>query len=170
MQVALLIKITLVSTVMLFTRQVYAQTKSDTAAIQAILQDETTSWNNGDAVAYSKQFAQGGTFTNIMGAFFTGHATFLERHDQIFKTVFSKTTMRQKVVSLKFIRPNVAVVETLSWISGLMKGPPPGTSLDAKGRLVTRLLQVIAQETDGWKIVSYHNVDVKAGVPMPEPD
>lgn len=170
MKISSLINSTLVVIFMLFSLQLYAQAKSDTTAIQAILQDETTAWNKGDAVGYSKQFAEEGTFTNIVGAFFTGHTAFLERHDQIFKTVFNKTTLKYKVVSLRFVRPDVAVVETLCLVSGLTKGPPPGASLDEKGRLITRLLQVIARQADGWKIVSYHNVDVKPGVPVPTVD
>jgi hypothetical protein len=42
-------------------------------------------------------------------------------------------------------------------------------TLDDKGRLRTRLLQVLAKEDGVWKIVAYHNVDVKPGVPTPEP-
>jgi len=38
-----------------------------------------------------------------------------------------------------------------------------------KGRLRTRLLQVIVQRNGEWKIVAYHNVDVKSDVPLPEP-
>ena len=33
----------------------------------------------------------------------------------------------------------------------------------------TRLLQVLARRGTAWKIVAYHNVDVKPGVEVPEP-
>ena len=146
-----------------------AQTRSDTMAIQAILDQEVTSWNKGDAHTYSQHFATDGSFTNIVGMFFIGHKHFLERHEQIFKGVFNKTLLNQKLVSLRFLGPNMAIVETLTWISGFSKaGPPPGTKLDAKGRLYTRLMQVMIKESNGWKIVTYHNVDVKPGIPVPE--
>jgi hypothetical protein len=41
--------------------------------------------------------------------------------------------------------------------------------VDAKGRLRTRLLQVLAKDNGVWKIVAYHNVDVKPGIAVPEP-
>lgn len=44
----------------------------------------------------------------------------------------------------------------------------PRIQLDAKGQLNTRLLQVVTKEAGAWKIVSYHNVDVKPGTPIPE--
>ena len=165
-----LIRITTVFVIMQLTTISRAQSISDTTAIQNILQEEIVSWNNGDAETYSKHFATDGTFTNILGLFFTGHKEFLVRHEQIFKGVFIGTVLKQNIVSLKFVHPDIAIIETLTWISGFSKdGPPKGTNLDEKGRLRTRLLQVMARDGDGWKIVAYHNVDIKPGIPVPEP-
>jgi hypothetical protein len=73
------------------------------------------------------------------------------------------------LVSLRFVRPEAAVVET-PWISGSSaSGPPPGASPDAKGGLRTRLLQVMVKQGGDWKITVYHNVDVKSGVTAAEP-
>ena len=147
-----------------------AQSKPDEAAIRNILQEEVAAWNKGNAQAYSQHFASDGTFTNILGMFFTGHQPFLDRHDEIFKGMFRGTVLHQDVVSLRFVRPGTAIVETLTWISGFSpSGPPAGTHTDAKGRLRTRLLQVMVKERGGWKIVVYHNVDVKPTVVTPEP-
>ena len=170
MKIFFLPKLAAILVMMQFTTIIRAQSISDTTAIQNILREEIVSWNNGDAETYSKHFATDGTFTNILGIFFTGYKEFLVRHEQIFKGVFKGTALRQNIVSLKFVRQNVAVVETLTWISGFSKdGPPKGTYLDEKGRLRTRLLQVMVRNSDGWKIVVYHNVDIKPGVPVPEP-
>jgi hypothetical protein len=43
-------------------------------------------------------------------------------------------------------------------------------SADPRGRLRTRWLQVIVKDKDEWKIVAYHNTDVKADVPTPDPE
>ena len=86
----------------------------------------------------------------------------------IFENIFRNTTLHQDVVSLKLIRPDIAVIETLTAVAGIAQGPP-GVARDDKGRLRTRLLQVLAKEKGVWKIVSYHNVDVKPGTPVPEP-
>ncbi len=64
------------------------------------------------AQAYSQHFAADGTFTNVQGMFFTGHQAFLDRHEEIFKGMLRGTVLRQEVVSLKFVRPDTAVVET----------------------------------------------------------
>jgi len=141
---------------------------ADETAIRKIIQDEVADWNRGDAAGYSRQFATDGTFTNLRGQFFTGYEAFLKQHEVIFRGIFKSTTLQQDVSSLKFISPDVAIVETVTSVSG-MREPPPGAAVDSKGRLRTRLLQVVARRGSEWKIVAYHNVDVKAGIPVPEP-
>jgi uncharacterized protein (TIGR02246 family) len=142
---------------------------AEETAIRKIIQDEVTDWNRGDAVAYSRQFATDGTFTNIRGQFFTGHEAFLKQHEVIFQGVFKNTISQQEIVSLKFIGPDLAIVETLTSVSG-MRATAQGMTTDSKGRLRTRLMQVVTRRDGEWKIVAYHNVDVKPGVPVSEPN
>ena len=144
------------------------QTSPDETAVRDIIQEEITAWNSGDAAAYSRHFAADGTCTNIRGQFFTGRQAFIERHDYLFKGPFHGSTLKQDVVSLKFVRPDVAVVEVLTSVTGIQK-LSPGTNTDAKGRLRTRLLQVLVKDGGEWKIVAYHNTDVKPDVPAPDP-
>jgi uncharacterized protein (TIGR02246 family) len=141
---------------------------ADETAIRKIVQDQVAAWNRGDATAYSSQFSADGTLTNIRGEFFTGYDAFLKQHEVIFGGLFRGTAVHQDIVSLNFIGPDVAVVETLTSVSGISK-TALGTAPDSKGRLRTRLLQVVARQGGEWKIVAYHNVDVKPGVPVPEP-
>ena len=152
--------------ILALTVQLGAQPLPDEIAIRNIIEDENATWNNGDAVGYSRHFAEAGTFTNIRGQFFTGHAAFLKQHKVIFEGIFKNTTVSQDIVSLKFIRPDIAIVETLTAVVGIAEGAP-GVTRDGKGRLRTRLLQVLAKENGVWRIVSYHNVDVKPGIPDP---
>ena len=150
--------------------QVGAQTVSDETAIRSIVQDEIVAWNEGDAVAYSRHFAADGTFTNITGQLFTGYDAFLKQHEVIFQGRFKQTRLQQDIVSLKFVRPDVAVVEVLTSVTGVVAAQlAPGTTGDASGRLRTRLLQVVVKQGEEWKVVTYHNVDVKPGILVPEP-
>jgi len=145
-----------------------AQTVADTAAIRAVVQDEITAWDHGDAAAYSRRIATDATFTNIRGQFFTGRAAFQQQHAAIFAGIFQHTTLQQDIVSLRFVTPDVAVVEVLTAVSGVTHARP-GMTFDHQGRLRTRLLQVLARQGREWNIVAYHNVDVEPGVPIPDP-
>ncbi|HEY6302787.1 MAG TPA: SgcJ/EcaC family oxidoreductase [Terriglobales bacterium] len=144
------------------------QASPDETAVRNIIQEEIAAWNSGNAVAFARHFAADGTFTDIRGQFFTGREAFLERHDFIFKGIYRGTAMKQDVVSPKFLRPDVAVVETLTAVTGIQK-LPPGMSADDKGRLRSRLLQVMVKDEGEWKIVTFHNTDVSADVPVPDP-
>ena len=146
------------------------QNSPDETAIRQILDNQVATWNKGDTDGYSRHFAADGPFKNIRGMFFTGHQAVRDRHEAIFKNEFRGTTLKQEIASFRFIRPDVVIAETLTSVSGFSKaGPPPGIQLDANGRLRTRLLQVLKKDGAEWKIVVYHNVDVKPGVPVPEP-
>ncbi len=109
------------------------QASPDETAVRNIIQEETTAWNVGDAVAYSRHFAADGTFTNVRGQFFIGRQAFIERHDFVFKGQFKGSTLKQDIVSLKFARPDVAIVEVLTSVTGIQQ-LSPGTNTDAKGR------------------------------------
>jgi uncharacterized protein (TIGR02246 family) len=154
---------------LLFGSSSLAQGAADEMAIRKILQQEVLSWNAGDADAYSRPFASDCTFTHILGMFFKGQKAFRDRHEEIFKRTFRGTELRQEVGSIQFIHPEIAIVETVTWVSGFRNGPPPGTRTDDKGRLRTRLLQVFVQSGGEWKIATYHNVDVKPTTVAPEP-
>src|SRR5215469_14925648 len=147
-----------------------AQLNPDENAIHSLLDDEVSSWNQGDTDGYSKHFAADGTFTNVPGMFFTGRQAFRDRHEFIFKGPFRGTMLQAQVVSLRFLTADVAVCEALEWVSGFTSGAPPGLHLDAKGRLRTRLLQVMTKRNGEWQIVVYHNVDIKPTVESPEPN
>jgi len=156
------------ATVLVATIAVFPQSSPDEIAVRNIIQEEISAWNSGDATAYSRHFAADGTCTNIRGELFTGREAFIQRHDYLFKAPFHGSTLKQDVVSLRFVRADVAVVEVLTSVTGIQK-LSPGTNTDDKGRLRTRLLQVMVKEGGEWKIVAYHNTDVKAGVPLPDP-
>ena len=161
MRVALMLAVAMLSSML------RAQTPDD-AAIRRVIQDEVTAWNHGDADAYSQHVVEDVTFTNLAGMFFTGRQAFHDRHDQILKTVYRGSKKQEDIVAIKFLRPDVAVVDILQTITGYQK-LLPGTTADSKGRLRSRLLQVMVKNGGEWRVAAYHNVDVKPGTPVPEP-
>lgn len=136
--------------------------ESDTKEIRKIILHEETSWNKGDAKAYSANFDENGLFTNVFGSSFIGYIEFLERHDKLFNGIFKGSIMKQDITSLKIITKDVAVVETITQISKFSdNGHLTDIYIDENGFLKTRLLQVLRKEKKVWKIVAYHNVDIK---------
>jgi uncharacterized protein (TIGR02246 family) len=141
-------------------------TEADRAAIAELIAAEDAAWTNGDAVAYSRAVATDCVFTNIFGAVFVGHPGFEEQHARIFSTVFRGTRLRQTIDHMRFVRPDVAIVNTSAELTGV-QAFPPGVQAH-NGLLLSKLLQVFVKENGAWEIASYHNVDVKAPPPMPK--
>ncbi|HEX7726399.1 MAG TPA: SgcJ/EcaC family oxidoreductase [Rhizomicrobium sp.] len=139
-------------------------TETDRVAIEKLIAAEDAAWNSGDAVAYSRAIAKDCVFTNIFGAVFAGHAGFEAQHARIFSTIYRGTRLRQTIDHLRFIRPDVAIVDTSAEVTGI-RAFPPGLQAHS-GALLTKLLQVFVKDDGAWKIASYHNVDVKPAPPM----
>ena len=154
--------------ILILTSQASGQSRFDTAAVRNIVRNEIETWNKGDATGYSRDFAASGTFTNIRGQFFTGYPGYLKQHEVIFQGIFKNSTLKQEIVSLRFIRPDVAILEIATTVNGAAQGPVAVTR-DDKGRIRTRLMQVVAKEKGVWKIMTYHNVDVKPQIPFTYP-
>jgi len=137
-----------------------AQSASDEAQIRAIVAEQIAAWNTGDGVAFSKSFAPEGSFTNIRGSVFYGHKAFEDRHVEIFTGFFKGSRLTMSVTRIRFVRPDVAIVDLATEVSNLI-GNPPGIRPNAAGKIVTRLQQVFVKDQGVWRVEAYHNVDVK---------
>lgn len=133
---------------------------SDEAPIRAIIAQQVTAWNAGDAKAFSASFADDGSFTNIRGTVFYGHRAFEDRHAEIFRGFFKGSKLAMSPTRIRFVRPDVAIVDVATELSQL-RGTPPGVKARPDGTIVTRLQEVFVKDGGRWRIASYHNVDVK---------
>jgi uncharacterized protein (TIGR02246 family) len=133
---------------------------TDEAQIRTIVEEQVTAWNAGDAVAFSKSFAEHGSFTNIRGTVFYGHQAFEDRHREIFTGFFKGSKLAMSITRIRFVRPDVAIVDLATELRNL-SGAPPGVRPNAAGRILTRLQQVFVKDGGVWRVESYHNVDVK---------
>ena len=133
---------------------------TDEGQIRAIVEEQVKAWNAGDAIAFSKSFGENGSFTNIRGTVFYGHKAFEDRHREIFTGFFKGSKLAMSITRIRFVRPDVAIVDLSTELSNL-SGAPPGVRPNAAGRILTRLQQVFVKDNGVWRVESYHNVDVK---------
>src|SRR5438445_5799526 len=92
---------------------------TDEARIRQIIAEEESAWNRGDARAYASHFEEEGGFTNVLGTVYYGRHEFEERHARIFATVFKNTVLSMIVQKIRFIRPDVALVDVDTEMRGL---------------------------------------------------
>ncbi len=133
--------------------------KADAAAIDSILEGQSTAWANGDADAFGASTTDDIVFTNVVGMFTIGRAPFIGQHAHIFSTIYKGSRMTQEIVAITLVRPDVAIVDTLSCLVGAQQRPPGIELID--GAVRTRLEQVMVKEGAGWRVASFHNVAIQ---------
>ena len=124
--------------------------------IQAAIDEEDAAWAAGDARQYAARVEPDIVFTNIRGQQFAGRDGFETQHAHVFATIYAGSRLKQTIAHLRFLREDIALVDTDCELSGA-KTLPPGYNA-ADGILRARLLQVMVRKAEGWRIASYHNV------------
>ena len=127
------------------------------ASILAVIEAESAAWYAGDAEAFAARVRPDVVFTNIVGRFSVGKTPFVAQHAHIFSTIYKNSRLQMSLAQLTFVRPDVAIVDSICALSGYTKAPPGIEAAD--GVIRTRLEQVMVQD-GGWWVASFHNVAV----------
>jgi len=97
------------------------------------------------------------SFTNIFGTVRFGREEFIKRHQEIAETFFKGATPKSTITKLRFLRPDVAVVDVSGELSGIQK-VYPGLPVGKDGILRNKLLLVLVKIDGTWWITEFHNV------------
>jgi len=71
-----------------------------------------------------------------------------------------ETTKQLDIRRIRFVTPDVAIVDIDNEIHGVKK-LPGGIPVPADGILKTQLMEVFVRQGDQWWVEAYHNVDIK---------
>ena len=137
-----------------------ASPAEDESAIRKIIAEQTAAWNAGDGLAYAKHVAPEASFTNLFGMVMYGADAFGKRHSAILTTFYKGTVKIMNIRKLRFVTPDVAIVDIDNEIQGV-KTLPAGIPVPANGVLKTQLMQVFVRHGAEWQVEAYHNVDLK---------
>ena len=133
--------------------------KDNEAQIKAIVDSEADAWNRGDAEAFGTHYAEDGSFTNVIGQQLYGRKAFIAQHATIFSTIYKGSHNSLVIGKVKFIRPDVAVVDIDGTLAGARR-LPPGLKAQDDGTLHVKLQEVMTKENGNWWIAAFHNVAV----------
>ncbi len=138
---------------------VTAGNEADRSAITHILDDEGAAWAAGDADAFATHVLPDVSFANTVGMFSIGKAPFVAQHKTIFSTIYKGSQMHQFIAAITFVTPDVAIVDTVTTLSGAKQLPTGASAHD--GVLYTRLEQVIVKGAGRWSVAAFHNVPIQ---------
>ncbi len=122
---------------------------ADERAIQDILGRIETAWNSYDSVALAAVFAEDANFIHIFGGQLDGRAAIEAAHRVIFDTIYKGSQANWTVRSIRFLRPEIAVVFARAhvWF-------PEG---DEARAIETRPTLIMVKQQAAWQIVAFQN-------------
>jgi len=136
-----------------------APAPTDEEMLSTLMDDFEAAWASGDAAAVAALFAEDGDSLTVNGHT-EGRAAVQEAYAQNFSGPFQGTTIDLETTSVRFLEPDVAVVDGTYQISGF-KGPEGEDLGSATGQWTA-----VDVKTDaGWRIGCSRPM---VPVPMPE--
>lgn len=156
----------LVTTVFIVDSGVFAQSKSeesppyrlsdaDNIAIQDIVKDQETAWNEHDMVAFTKSYRNDAEGINIVGMYWRGKPELLKHLSNYHETIFKDLEETVEEVKVHSIGNGYAIAVSI-WNVGAFIAPN-GMEIPASRH---RSTLVFAKESDGWKVVHFHNTTI----------
>lgn len=131
--------------------------------IRAVIEAQTTAWGH-DAAAWTKDFTDDARFVNVRGDSVAGKPAIEKIHAFIFNGPYKGTHCALRFESVTLPSPDVALVETVTVISGF-QALPPGLTPTRLGEFETRLTYVLVRRDGAWKIQFVQNTAISP-VPM----
>jgi uncharacterized protein (TIGR02246 family) len=139
---------------------VNAQTKADEEAVRKLPQAHCDAWNKHDAHELAKLFAEDGDFVTVATVYLHGRADYEKFHDRLLSGRFRNSTFTPLETTVRFLRPDVAVVHWSWKMSGDINYDQ--TARTARFGLMT----LIVEKRDGaWQIVVAQNTNALLGTP-----
>jgi uncharacterized protein (TIGR02246 family) len=130
---------------------------ADVEAIRGLIAETTAAFNAHDAKAVARQYTEDAWLVTVRGEAMTGTAQIESGLASIFESRAKSARLQTLDVSIRFLRPDVAVAHVLNELSGLKS--PRGETLPAHRELSIR---VLVKDDGLWRVTAFHNTIVRS--------
>jgi len=137
----------------------------DDPALQALIAQQTETWNRHDAAAWIAPFEPDAEFVNILGMLLSGREQIQQRHAELFQGIFAHSQVAITLRKVTRLGAEAALLDTVYELRGYDRLPPGVRPSDADGTLRTRMRYVVMHRGDEWRIVSVQNTAI---LPLPD--
>jgi uncharacterized protein (TIGR02246 family) len=125
---------------------------SDEQIMQEILQQLESAWNRYDSVSFATAFADDANFIHIFGGQLDGRPAIEAAHRHIFETIYKGSHAKFMLRSIRFVRPDVAVVLARAHVK-FKEG-------NEAREIETRPTLILVKEQDKWRIIAFQNTKI----------
>jgi uncharacterized protein (TIGR02246 family) len=125
----------------------------DETAIRQIVKSVETGWNAHDGRAFAAPFASDADYIIVNGMHIKGRDAIDKGHAGIFATIYKDSRNAATIKSLRFLRPDVAVVHVEWNLEFKANGETK------KARAMNTM--IMTKENGKWNIAAFHNTPVQ---------
>ena len=129
-----------------------AREGSEAKAVKAVISATTEAFNRHDARAWAQLSTPDARLVTVRGESMRGAKEIENGLQSIFKSRARNATLRTLDVTVKFIRPDVALAHVTNEMSGVVA--PDGTAMPPHQELSIR---VLVKDGGAWRIAAFHN-------------
>jgi uncharacterized protein (TIGR02246 family) len=129
---------------------------ADENQIRQLITEGTAGFNRHDGRAASSIYLPNATLVTVRGEVMHGQAAIEKGLTSIFETRARNATLRTLNVTIRFLRPDIALAHVTNELSGLVT--PDGQPLPSHQELS---LRVFTKENDRWKLAAFHNTMIR---------
>ncbi len=126
----------------------------DEPAVRALYQQMMDGWNQGSGEAFAAPFAEDADFIAFDGTHFKGCQEIARFHQPLFETYLKGTRLVGTVTSVRFLCPDVALMQAIG--GTVMRGKSaPAPERDS-------IQTLVATKHDGaWRLAAFQNTRVR---------
>jgi uncharacterized protein (TIGR02246 family) len=126
--------------------------RGDEDAIKKVIVGTTEAFNKHDAKAFARFYAPDAELVTVRGERMKGAAEIEKGLAAIFATRATAATLKTLEVSIRFIKPDVAIAHVTNEMSGVINaeggGMPPHRELS---------IRVLVKTAGAWLVTAFHN-------------
>jgi uncharacterized protein (TIGR02246 family) len=126
---------------------------ADETAVRQIVQQVQDGWNAHDGKAFAARFAADADYVIVNGMKIKGREEIEKGHAGIFASIYKESHNVGTVQSVRFLRPDVAVVH-VEWNLEFTVGGET-----KKARAMNSM--VVTKEAGKWSIAAFHNTPIQ---------
>ena len=134
--------------------QTSQNTGADETAIRQVVKLVENGWNTHDGKAFAAPFATDADYVVVNGTTIKGREAIEKGHTAIFTTFYKDSHNVSTVKSIRFLRPDVAVVH-IEWNLEFRAGGET-----RKGHAMNTM--VMTKDGDKWSIAAFQNTPIQA--------
>jgi uncharacterized protein (TIGR02246 family) len=139
-----------------------AGSNEDEAAIRKVIVEMTEGFNNHNGKAAARMYTPDARFVSVRGDMMNGQAGIEKGLTSILTTRAKNATQHTLDVTIRFIRPDVALAYVTNELSSLVA--PDGQALPAHQELS---LRVFVKNDGLWQVAAFHNTMIAPFAPPP---